>query len=196
MESREIKGMEIARANMVKPDKGGWMVQSQSCAGDTYRVEKDFVCTCPDCQVRKITCKHGYAVKYYLQIEKETAHGTETEKVRISYKQAWGAYNQAQTEEIKLFDELLKDLVQGIEEPPKGFGRPKLSLQETAFCAIQKVYSQLSSRRAVSLFGNAVEKGQIGHKPHFNAVSKLLNRPELTPILHELLAISASPLTR
>jgi transposase len=193
METRETKGMEIARAKMVQPTKDGWLVKSQSSEG-SYKVNEGLICSCPDCQTRNVVCKHGYAVRYYLQVEKETAHGTETEKVRITHTQAWTAYNQAQTAEVRLFDELLKDLVQGMEEPPKGFGRPKLSLRETAFCSIQKVYSQLSSRRAVSLFGNAVEKGQIGYKPHFNAVSKLLNRAELTPILHELLAISASPL--
>jgi transposase len=194
MEARELRGMEIAKTAQIVEKPNGWVVPSQTERKKTYFVNERYECNCPDSTFHKTTCKHSYAIRYYLQVEKETPKGITTEKVRISYKQAWGAYNQAQTEEIKLFDVLLKDLTQSIEEPPKGFGRPKLSLQETAFCAIQKVYSQLSSRRAVSLFGNAVEKGQICHKPHFNAVSKLLNRPELTPILHELLVISASPL--
>jgi transposase len=55
------------------------------------------------------------------------------------------------------------------------------------------VYSQLSSRRAQSLFQHAVERDQINHAPHFNAPSKLFNDPEITPILHELVTLSALP---
>ena len=72
-------------------------------------------------------------------------------------------------------------------------GRPRLSIHESLFCAIQKVYSQLSSRRAHSLFQNAVEKKQIDHASHFNAPSKLLNNADVTPILHELVTLSALP---
>ncbi|MEI2763320.1 MAG: transposase [Methanothrix soehngenii] len=72
-------------------------------------------------------------------------------------------------------------------------GRPRLSIQETLFCAIQKVYSQLSSRRAFSLFQNATEKQQISHAPNFNQPSILFNKPEMTPILHNLVMLSALP---
>ncbi|MBU1196976.1 transposase [Candidatus Micrarchaeota archaeon] len=193
MEMRQIRGLEIARQKQVKPTENGWFVKSQSGAG-SYRVDELFNCNCPDSQKRQATCKHAFAVRYFLQVEKETATGVQVEKVRITYKQAWKAYDAAQTQEIKLFDELLKDLVQGIDEPAQAFGRPRLSLRETAFCSIQKVYSQLSCRRAVSLFGNAVERQQITHKPHFSATSRLLNRPEITPILHELIRVTAAPL--
>jgi transposase len=56
------------------------------------------------------------------------------------------------------------------------------------------VYSQLSSRRAEALFGYAAERGQLGRAPHFNAPSKFLNRSEATPVLRQLLALSALPL--
>ena len=77
---------------------------------------------------------------------------------------------------MKLSDELLKDLVVSIPEPEQTMGRPRLSLHDSIFCAIQKVYSQLSSRRAYSLFQNATEKGQIKHTPHFNAPFKTLQQ--------------------
>ncbi len=115
------------------------------------------------------------ATKYYLEVEKQTPLGTYYEKVNLTYAQAWNAYNEAQKAEIKLFDELLKDLVEAIPEPEQTMGRPRIPLKESLFCAIQKVYSQLSSRRAYSLFQNATERGQIDHAPHFNAPSKLLN---------------------
>lgn len=119
--------------------------------------------------------------------------GTVIEKIPLTYTQAWSAYNAAQTEEIKIFDALLKDLVKAILEPEQKMGRPRLSIHENLFCAIQKVYSQLSSRRAHSLFQHAVEREQINHAPHFNAPSKFLNDPEVTPILNELVTLSALP---
>ncbi len=193
MDLRQLRGLEIAKQNQVQKTKDGWYVKSQSGSG-SWHVTEDFNCNCPDCLKNKMTCKHQFAVRFYLQVERETPLGIKTERVAISSKQAWKAYDEAQTHEITLFDELLKDLVHGIDEPEQTFGRPRLSLRETAFCSIQKVYSQLSSRRAVSLFGNAVERGQIKHKPHYSAVSKTLNRKDLTPILEELVTVSASPL--
>jgi len=126
-------------------------------------------------------CKHILATKYYLEVEKEITQSVVTEKIRLTYKQAWNAYNEAQKAEVKLFDELLKDLVQAIPEPEQTMGRPRQSIHDTLFCAIQKVYSQLSSRRAYSLFQNAEEREQIEHAPHFNVPSKIFNNPEITP---------------
>jgi transposase len=128
-----------------------------------------------------------------LEVEKDTPTGTVTEKVHLTYTQAWNAYNAAQKAEVNLFDALLKDLVKAIPEPEQTMGRPRLSIHETLFCAIQKVYSQLSSRRAYSLFENATEKGQINHAPNFNQPSIIFRNPEMTPILHELVSLSALP---
>ena len=80
-----------------------------------------------------------------------------------------------------------------IPEPEQTMGRPRLSIHETLFCAIQTVYSQLSSRRAFGLFQNATEMGQIDHAHHFNSPSKHFNDPDATPILHELVALFALP---
>jgi transposase len=118
----------------------------------------------------------------------------ETTQTKLTYPQQWSAYNEAQTSEVRLFDELLRDLVEGIEEPEQHMGRPRLPLKEQAFCAIQKVYSQLSSRRASSLFKNAEEKYHITHAPHFNTISNFLKKEESTPILENLIAITSRPL--
>lgn len=190
---REMKGQAIARTAQIEEADGGWLVPSQNTA-QKYLVREDFDCTCPDSQFHNKTCKHAYAVRYYLAKETETPQGTKTEKMKITYKQAWGAYNKAQKEEITLFDSLLSDLVQGIEEPPQAIGRPRLSMQDTVFCSIQKVYSQLSSRRAHSLFGRASSSGLINHAPRYNVVSDFLNTEEATPILMNLLSVSALPL--
>jgi uncharacterized Zn finger protein len=195
--SREQRGKAIADQGdqIKKVGENSFKVRSQS-SNRTYEVKNSITgmtCTCPDFVYRGGKCKHIMATRYYLEVEKDTPKGTVTEKVHLTYKQAWDAYNAAQKAEVKLFDDLLKDLVKAIPEPEQTTGRPRLSLQENLFCAIQKVYSQLSSRRAHSLFQNATEKGQINHAPHFNSTSELFNKPETTEILHQLVMLSALP---
>jgi transposase len=195
--SRDLRGKAIAEQGdqIKKLGVNSFKVKSQSGHG-AYEVKstKDgMTCTCPDFTYRGGRCKHITATKYYLEVEKNTPQGIVYEKVQLTYSQAWDTYNAAQKAEVRLFDELLKDLVQAIPEPEQSMGRPRLSIHENLFCAIQKVYSQLSSRRAYSLFQNATEKGQIGHTPHFNATSELFNKPEITPILHTLITLSALP---
>lgn len=90
-------------------------------------------CTCPDFVYRGGKCKHIAATRYYLEIEKDTPRGVVTEKVHLTYTQAWNAYNEAQKAEVHLFDELLKDLVKAIPEPEQTMGRPRLSIHETLF---------------------------------------------------------------
>jgi transposase len=172
-------------------------VKSQSGSGyyDVKETTCGMTCTCQDFKNRGGKCKHILATKYYLEVEKETPQGTYYEKVNLTYAQAWKAYTEAQKAEIKLFDELLKDLVQAIPEPEQTMGRPRHSIHDVLFCSIQKVYSQLSSRRAHSLFQNATEKGQIEKAPCFNTPSYLFNKPEITPILHKLVLLSALPVS-
>lgn len=170
-------------------------VRSQSQPGIMYTVRLAGSAPSCDCEFNRDTgeaCIHLLATQFY--IERTTANGKK-ERVRLTYPQAWSAYNAAQANEVRLFDTLLADLVKAVPEPPyKGNGRPALPLKEQAFCAIQKVYSQLSMRRAASLFGNARERGQIEHAPHFNVSSKFLNRPDATPVLRELVRLTALPL--
>lgn len=194
---REQRGKEIAnnKGSVKQVNDNSFKVKSQSGKG-VYEVKatpSGMTCTCPDFVYRGGKCKHIQATRYYLQVEKDTAQGTVTEKVHLTYSQAWNAYNEAQKVEVHLFDELLKDLVKAIPEPEQTKGRPRLSLQETLFCAIQKVYSQLSSRRAYSLFENAKDKGQIDHAPDFNVPSKLFKNPDMTPLLQRLVTLSALP---
>ena len=195
-DTREIRGKAIAEnGNVKKVNDHSFKVKSQSGKG-AYEVKatpNGMTCTCPDFVYRGGRCKHISATRFYLEVEKDTPQGTVTEKVHLTYSQAWNAYNEAQKAEVHLFDDLLKDLVKAIPEPEQTKGRPRLPLQETLFCAIQKVYSQLSSRRAYSLFENAKGKGQIDHAPDFNVPSKLFKNPDMTPILHKLVTLSALP---
>jgi len=67
-------------------------------------------------------------------------------------------------------------------------------LKDQIYCCIMKVYSQLSSRRAKCLYNQAEESEYINHSPHFNVVSKTLNKPEITPLLYDLVRYSAKPI--
>jgi transposase len=198
MDSRQIKGLQIAQNGRITQTPKGWIVPSQTGNG-SYLVYKESMritkCTCPDCELRGVKCKHQWAVDYFLEktIDAE-GNIAVTKTIRMTYPQDWKAYNTAQNSEITTFDRLLKDLVENVPEPMQTMGRPKLSLKETLFCSIQKVYSQLSSRRAYSLYKNAQEREQIGKAPNYNSINLLLNREDITPILHKLLILSALPL--
>jgi len=196
--TREQKGLEIAKtATITKTEKGLWKVPSQSGHG-YYLVNMDKhepECSCPDCELRKVKCKHAWAIEFYLKREIDNkGNMTETKAVKITYSQNWKAYNTAQTNELRLFDVLLKDLVNEVPEQEQHMGRKRLDIKDTMFCSIQKVYSQLSSRRAYSLYANAEEKAKIKDAPNFNAINKFLNREDITPILHNLLTLTALPL--
>ncbi len=98
-------------------------------------------------------------------------------------------------QEIELFDQFLCQLVSTIEESERGGkGRPRMKLKDRIFCCIMKAYSQLSSRRAQCLYHQALQRHQIDLSPHFNVVIQALNRKEITPLLRELVHLSAQPL--
>ncbi|EQD72047.1 transposase IS4 family protein, partial [mine drainage metagenome] len=61
-------------------------------------------------------------------------------------------------------------------------------------CAILKVYSGLSGRRACGVYANVADRGLLAKAPSFAVASNLLTRPEVTPILYRLLSLSALPL--
>src|SRR5439155_2237516 len=94
------------------------------------------------------TCKHGFAVQYFLRRVVSTVDGVVTEEtVRVTYSQNWTAYNKAQTSEKAQFCALLKDLVSSVPTPEQKRGRPSLPLSDMLFSAAFKVYSTVSARR-------------------------------------------------
>jgi len=197
MDVRKAKGIEIAKRGGIAKGMKGWVVPSQRGSQDYIVLDRgvNSTCTCQDFQNRNQKCKHIWGVQFFIKEtlykEKSNVRG---KVVRMTYPQNWRLYNKVQTQELVLFDELLRHLVDNIEEPKQKRGRPRLSLRESIFCAIKKVYSHLSQRRSYALYRNSEEKEHITHTPHFNAVGKLLNRKDITPLLTELLTISAMPL--
>jgi hypothetical protein len=199
MNARQQRGLQIFRNGGISQTPKGWIVPSQSGHG-SYLVYKEGMrtkCSCPDCELRGIKCKHQFAVDYFLKIEKvtdEDGNITITKTVRKTYKQDWRNYTKAQNVELKMFDWLLSELVKLVPEPQQFRGRPRLSLRDQLYCSIMKVYSQLSSRRARSLYMTSKDKEYIGKAPNYNAINYLLNREDITPMLQRFLVISALPL--
>jgi transposase len=89
---------------------------------------------------------------------------------------------------------MLAELCSTIPQPAQGRGRPRLPMSDMAFEAISRVYSGLSARRFDSDVREAKDKGLTDSDPHFNSVLRYLRSPEMTPVLKELVTISALPL--
>src|SRR3989344_4366556 len=111
--TREQKGVEIARTCELQQNNKGWIVPSQSGGGNYLVKTQDFeqICTCPDYELRKIKCKHVFAVEYTLNHQIDTqGNMTTTKTVKLTYAQDWSNYDKASINQKPLFLELLHDL--------------------------------------------------------------------------------------
>jgi transposase len=175
-----------------------WSVPSQTGFG-RYKVwftENLARCTCPDFGARSAPCKHVYAVLDLKLKESGRSLEAPSKKPRKQYAQH-PKYTEGQTGEMRLLDSLLHDLVAEVPDLPrvegKG-GRPPIPLSDALYCAILKVYSGLSGRRACGVYQNVSDRGLLESVPSYNVASRALNRPETTAVLYRLLQLSASPL--
>ena len=205
MDTREERGKAIAAAKKIKQSsKTLWLVPSQSGPGQ-YAVNlanaEAPVCSCPDFEQRQQPCKHIYAVAYFVVGQKNpdgstTITETLTLTKRQNYPQNWPAYNRAQTTEQDKFQELLRDLCSGIQEPVREQkrGRPSLPLSDAVFSAAFKVYSCFSGRRFMSDLRESHERGMISRVPHYNSIFNYLEDEGLTDILKSLVRQSSLPL--
>jgi hypothetical protein len=123
----------------------------------------------------------------------QTVTVTETIK-KPTYRQNWPAYNAAQTHEKGKFLSLLHDLCSGIPEPAPALGRPRIPIADATFAACFKVYSTFSGRRFMSDLRDAEGKRYLRTIPHYNSIFRMLENPELTPILRGLIIESSLPL--
>ena len=200
MNARKLKGEQIAKT--VQIEKKGldkWIVPSQTGSG-AYTVKREgenFKCSCPDFQNRGEACKHIYAVeiKVLRWFDNKGNSGTEI-TIRKTYTQDWVNYDKAQTHEKELFMKLLSGLVQNIPEKqlPIRAGRPELSMKDMVFGSALKVFTTFSLRRFMTDAKEAKEKGYLTHIPHFTLVSVYMKKEEMTPILQDLIMLSALPI--
>lgn len=199
--TRETKGREIAAQGRIRRHGMRWLVPSQSgsgAGGKSYIVDVETdpaSCTCPDFETHGGPCKHIYAVRFMLRGEVKRIDAVSPARApRPTYRQDWPAYNAAQTNEKALFQALLHDLCQHLDEPPQTTGRPRLPLRDMVFAAAFKVFSTVSARRFMCDLADAHDKGYLSRVPHFNSILNYLELPDLTPILHVLIERAAFPL--
>lgn len=91
-------------------------------------------------------------------------------------------------------DTLLRELVSCVPDfplAPSTHGPATAPLREEIHCAILKVNSCLSGRRACGGYQNVADQGLLGKTPSYAIASNLLTRPAVTPILYHLLHLSA-----
>ncbi len=128
----------------------------------------------------------------------------------------WHLYNEAQTNEgLDYFALLggLADIVNLLDLdylPRAGRGKPRCYLGTMIFCLVHKAYSTLSARRLQSQLKIAASLGYLraplptcgdgGHSklhiPAFNTVLEYQRASWMTPILLELVTLSAAPVRR
>ncbi len=210
MSERQQKALEIAARTKLKKNGNNWIVPSQTGDGTQYKVDNSNpdwpTCTCPDYELRRIHCKHIYAVEYTIEREKKTTTTktktsdgevtttTVTETVKLRYKQVWKAYNKAQINEKTKFLELLHALCSNVDEPIQTMGRTRLPMSDMLFATVFKIYDSVSSRRFMSDLKDACARRYISRMPCYNSVNGYLEKDELTPYLQWLITQSSLPL--
>jgi transposase len=221
-EIRRQRGLAIATLCNVRPEGKDHRYRVPSQTGEGHylvcidrKKGPDWRCDCKDYESREKPCKHIYAVQFVIEREKNAdvipiapkpTTLPEQEKLaeqaspkRPTYKQDWPAYNAAQTTEKHRFQELLRDLSKGVQEPPrkqgsKPGGRTPLSRADMIFAIAFKVYSTVSGRRFMCDLADARERGYIDKTPHYNSIFNYLEDAALSPILGDLIRESALPL--
>lgn len=194
-EGRQQRGLAIAAIAPIRPHRFGYKVPAQSGVG-SYLVNLDdgLFCECPDFEKNNRPCKHIYAVQLVLQREKDYPPLVAPAPQPVPLSQTWANYDAAQVHEGDLFQVLLRELCDTVEQPPQPRGRPRLPLADMLYGMGLKVYSGRSTRRAMSAFRDAVAAGRMETEPSYSTPIRYFERPEVTPVLRDLIQQSALPL--
>lgn len=192
--TREQRGILIAQKYRITRTDKGYEVPSQFNKGKyLVKVKYDHKeCNCPDYEVTRQKCKHIHAVEYTLQEEIDhEGNKVLTETVKKTYSQNWKSYNISQQTEKEKLMELLADITSRIRQPFYTFGRPKSSLGDNIFAMVFKIYSTFSGRRFATDMNWALEKGYIESKVPYNTMFDYFKKPELTPILSQMVTLTS-----
>jgi transposase len=196
MQSRQLKGLEIAASKVIISEGGIWLVPSQA-SSKTYTVNLHIqTCTCADFEANRTKCKHIHAVEFALLHDSgEALPLVESDrKSRPTYKQEWREYRLAQVNEKSKFLELLYALCSQIEEPMQHMGRPRIPTSDRIFAMVFKVYSTISGRRFMSDLQEAKRRGVISMMPNFVSLTRYFESEEMTALLKDLIIESSLPL--
>jgi putative transposase len=94
---RQEKGQAIAQVSgqVKRIDDYLYIVQSQSKNGEytVYKVDDEWVCSCPDNTYRHTTCKHIYAVDYSSKLRSHVRANRVIEEINITSCQFCGSTN-------------------------------------------------------------------------------------------------------
>ena len=199
---RQMRGALIAAQSPIKLTKAAIKVPAQSGRGyyHVLSVENKPYCTCPDFEQRDKPCKHIYAAE--IAARREHTPGVQTAQVEVEvkpvsrprYKRDENAFDKAQIHEQELFQKLLRALCDTVPQPPQQMGRPRLPLSDMLYSVALKVYSTMSTRRALTDIRNAQANGQLEQTPSYPTIARYMRDPELTPLLKDLIELSAVPL--
>jgi transposase len=202
MNAREERGLVIAAICKLRKTEDSWLVPSQS-GERIYQVNVQAqTCTCPDHQDSGFKCKHIYAAEFTMKREvAKDGTVTETQTMtftkKVTYKQDWPIYNEAQQSEKSRFLALLFDLTRGVPEVERdksATGRKPIPMRDQIFAAAFKVYSTVSTRRFACDLADAYEKRFLSRLMNSISISTYLENPDMTPILHSLIEQASLPL--
>jgi hypothetical protein len=202
-ELRRARAIPIAtgRRAIKRLHDDAFLVPSESSGGHYVctREAEGWTCTCPDFDERGaagIQCKHVAA----LLIVQGQAYQDSSSTIRITkirYRMDNVAFNASQMNEKDEFVVLLRDLCAAIDDLPRDPSRrgPKpIALRDVVASALMWTYTRLSGRRAMSDIRQLGTNGVISRVPSANSTFRAVENPLLTPVLHSLVARSASPM--
>jgi len=151
--------------------------------------------------------KEAIADKSYCQkkikpeadpVELDFHYETKLKTLKKTYPQNWPAYNNAQTHEFEMLQDILIELIDLAIAPHDTCkrGRPYADLRDMIFCCVMRSYYVKACRRSVSFLKDAVGKGYISKVPCFNTILNYYRTEAMTPILKHLIQESARPLSQ
>ena len=115
---------------------------------------------------------------------------------RLTYPQDWVAYNEAQTKERILSEEMLLEILENF--PPKDLrmkgGRYGTPLYQRIYCMFVYTYTGHSSRRCISELRMAQQRNIVPSVPHFNTILNYFSNKSATSVLKKILLITSLPL--
>lgn len=192
---RQEKGCYLAQHVKITRTEKGWIVPSQSGNG-TYTVitnGREVTCTCPDYELHRGKCKHAWAVHFIIAGTKTTQDVPLPKKP--SMPQDWPNYDMAKTNEATLFCDLIVDLALVTQElKPYTTGRRGYFPWEKIVCMAVKSYFKADMRKTESILKQLALARIIPRVPDFTTICTFYNDELLTPVLEDLIKVSARPL--
>jgi transposase len=110
------------------------------------------------------------------------------------YPQEWAAYNKAKTNEDLRFKELVIELAKGIpDNPTPKRGRKGFSQKERFILMAMREHYKGSLRKCESILKVLATENFIPNVPTYASISNFYGDEELTPLLEQLVKITALP---